>query len=117
MAFLKKYMYWIIAAILAYIIYIVVKNRNKNAAGGSDSIPGISVPSFKYVPSSVDRAKPFGIGSKDSQEVAYLQTWLNSYHGKTLKVDGDFGSKTSAAWLSVRPATNVLSSTLDSLGI
>jgi peptidoglycan hydrolase-like protein with peptidoglycan-binding domain len=120
MAFLKKYMWWIIAAIGAVIIYNIVSNRlssPKDTGGGSVPLPGGGTTTVKFVynPAKVDRKKVFGLGSKNSNEVAYLQTWLNQYYKSGLSVDGSWGAKTTAALLSARPLANIAGTTLDTL--
>ena len=120
MKFLKKYMWYIIAAMLLYIVYRVISNRitaPKAAAPVSGGGGSVSVPGFKYDPSKVNRDKNFGVGTNNSNEVAYLQTWLNTYFSKSLKVDGDFGARTSAAMISVLPGSNPISTTLNTLKI
>ena len=124
---LKKFIPWIIGAIVAFIIYRVVSNRlesPKRSAGviGGGIIPplsggGIGAPSFNYSPTDVNREKSFGLGSRQSQEVAYLQTWLNLYYRSGLIVDGSFGSLTAAALLAAKPTANQISTTLNKLGV
>ena len=118
MNFLKKYAWYIVGVIVLVIIYKVIKNRigsTPNDNGGT--LPATSEPSFKYDPSAVNRQKTFGVGAMNSQEVAYLQAWVNAYGKTKLAVDGDFGPKTAAAFLAERPATNIISTNLDKLGI
>lgn len=120
MAFLKKYMWYIVAAVLLYIVYRVISNRitgPKSAAPVVGAGGSVSVPGFKYDASKVNRDKTFGMGTNNSNEVAYLQTWLNAYFNKGLKVDGDFGARTSAAMISVLPGSNPISTTLNMLKI
>ena len=120
MKFLKKYWPYLVGAIVAYLIYRIVSNRvlspGKNVAidTGTGATP---TPAFAYNPEKVERAKLFGLGTKDSQEVAYLQTWLNRYYSRGLVVDGDFGPMTAAALLAAKPTANQVSTSLDKLAI
>jgi len=111
-------------ALLLYIIYRVISNRLESPKKpptpvvlGSGGIP-IPIPElFIYNPAKVVRDKKFGVGTNNSQEVAYLQTWLNVYYNTGLKVDGDWGTKTTAAVTVHRPLTNQISTTLQDMGI
>lgn len=118
---MKKYIYWVAGlAILAVVVKIITNRIRAKSTGGEnpETAPGGgSLPSFQYDPSAVNREKTFGVGTMDSNEVAYLQTWLNSYFGKSLKVDGDFGSKTATAFLSVRPLAYIVTTSLNKLEI
>lgn len=107
--------------LLLYVIYKMIDNAMRSTGGGGAGGEGGTVtntePAFIYDPSKVSRSKPFGLGSKRSHEVGYLQTWLNLYYDKKLAIDGNFGPKTSASLLSVRPSANIASTTLDSLKV
>lgn len=121
MKFFQKYKYFIIGAIVLLIVWQVVKSiAARNAVmtmpnGGT--VGGAVIPAkFRYDAAKVDRAKVFGLGAKNSHEVAYLQNWLNRYYNAKLTVDGDFGSRTNAALLAAKP-DSPLSFSLDTLGI
>lgn len=120
---IKKYLIWAAIAIVLYLIYRVISNRIENKGTALVVPPGGGIPThvpiaFVYDPSKVVRTKSFGLGSKNSQEVGYLQTWLNTWPPQAgLKVDGDFGPKTLAALMSKKPFANSVSTTLDTLAI
>lgn len=117
----STYIYWVVLAILVWIAYRVYTNRMaKRDAIGDDTqpfIPGGAVPLFVYDPSKVDRNRLFGLGSKDSHEVGYLQSWLNQYHRAGLVVDGNFGPRTLAAWQIAKPGAGSLQISLNSVKI
>lgn len=118
LSFLAKYKWWIIGALVALIVLPRIFKFITSAASGSDSPPvgGGSSPQFKCNPASADRGKMFGLGTKKSNEVCYLQTWLNTYYGAGLSVDGDFGAKTRSALDTFKPGAGITMS-LNTLNI
>jgi len=123
MNFIKKYWKYAVYAVIAYIVYRIVANmlqsKDEDKADVVDTSTGsvTTVPIFSYNPASVDRAKKFGVGTSNSQEVAYLQTWLNLYYKSRLKADGNWGARTSASFLMAKPLTSPLGVSLNSLSI
>lgn len=122
MGFFKTYWKWILLAVVAYVVYRIASNalESKDNETVQVNVPGETPENFNlfvYKPDSVDRKKKFGVGSSNSQEVAYLQTWLNLYYKSLLKVDGNWGGRTSAAFLMAKPLISPLGVSLDSLSI
>jgi len=119
----KQILKWVAAILVLYLVYKVLSNRLSSPSGATHTLPdgsggSVKIPAlFVYRPDLVDRKKQFGSGSKNSQEVGYLQAWLNAWYHENLTVDGDFGAKTAAALLRAKPTANQLSTTLDALGI
>lgn len=117
-SFWNNYKWWIVGVVVAVIVlprvfrFITGMNTTPDDtdAGGGGS------PSFQCQSASADRNKPFGLGTVRSNEVCYLQTWLNMYKNANLKKDGAFGSKTQAAAIQAGLPVSV-SMTLNSLGI
>jgi len=106
MEFLKKYQQYLVVIMIIAIVYLILRNINKRP-GITTVLAGIIPPKFKYEPEKVDRTKSIGFGSKNSQEVAYLQVWLNTYYQTGLNIDGDFGKKTLNAVKAARPGAPV----------
>lgn len=116
--FLNQYKFWIIGIILAVIIlpkifrFLISGSEGEGETTGG----GVITPKFQCQSASAERDKPFGPGTKNSNEVCYTQTWLNMYYNAGLKKDGIFGEKTAAALMAsgrqVSPAM-----TLNSLNI
>lgn len=119
----KKWATWLGVAVLLYIIYRIISNRLEapkaptapvvTANAGTVVIPT----KFAYDVSKVKRDKTFGIGTNNSQEVAYLQGWLNQWYNAGLKIDGDWGARTTLAFTAHLPGKNSISTTLNSLEI
>ncbi len=123
--FWKKYKMWIIGFAVFIIIYIIIKKISERSPAmtmpnGGTVGGGVIKATFKPDVTKVDRAKLFAVGTKNSNEVAYLQQWINTYYPSyKLAVDGDFGSKTNTAFLAVQTPKpkNAISNSLESLGI
>lgn len=118
----KKIALWVGIAIVLYLIYKGISNKLESPKGTVPVVTasGATVPApvkFKYDASKVSRTKPFGTGTTNSQEVGYLQTWLNNWYAAGLKVDGNMGAMTTAKLIAHRPGSNPIQTTLDALDI
>lgn len=80
--------------------------RNRKTAFDEleDDTVTTTAPASNYVPAPIESGFPLKQGSKGSL-VKQLQTALNTYFGQSLKVDGDWGPKTTAALASKGLAT------------
>lgn len=108
-----------IALIVFLVIRYAIKAVAMNSGGGKDTPnppknSGTKPPVVPVDPNKADRNKKMYLGLKGSNEVAYLQVWLNTYYAKNLTVDGNFGAKTAAALLATTGKTG---GSLNDLGI
>lgn len=117
-AFWNNYKYWIIGGILAVIILPKIFRfiTGATTTPGDETDTGTGGTAFVCQSASADRQKPFGLGTTKSNEVCYLQTWLNMYKNAGLKKDGALGTKTQTAMVAAGLPVSV-SMTLDSLKI
>ena len=98
--FWGKYKGWIIFGIIALILLpSLLRALTGNDSDEPVKIPGTGGvgPKFTCNPSAADRNKVLSQGTKNSNEVCYLQGWLNQYFQSGLKVDGNFGANTRSA--------------------
>lgn len=120
--FWNKYKFWIIGAIIALIVIppiyrLLVSAIEGDGDSGGSGTPGPPLPGgFKCNISGANRDKVISQGVTKSNEVCYLQTWLNSYYGANLKVDGNFGPATRSALDKAKPGSG-LTFTLNTLGV
>lgn len=116
-----KYKFWIIGSIVALIVLpplyrLLVSAIDGDGDAGGNGTPGPPLPGFSCNPAASNRDKVISQGTKKSNEVCYLQGWLNQYYGAGLKVDGAFGPATRNA-LDKNRANAPLTFTLNTLGI
>ena len=112
----KNWVQIAIALIIIIVLYRIFAQRKDSAAvAGSKPAGGIGPKKvFKCDENAkLNRDKALRKGATDSQEVCYLQRWLNQYYGAGLKEDGDFGANTDKALMS---ATNKAYGSLNWIG-
>lgn len=112
---MSKYIKWALIALVVIVVFRIVSIRKKGQPVDIGSVSGFGS-SHDCKPLEANRSKMFGYGTKDSNEVCYLQKWLNDYFSAGLAVDGNFGTKTNAALKSALPTAPATFS-LDSLTI
>lgn len=115
----KKYLIWVLIAVVVIIILKRIADRKPEMTMPNGGTVGGGVVPARFKP-DVSKANPETVissGVKNSNEVAYFQTWLNQYYNAGLVVDGDFGARTAAALKLAKDKTFPISFSLHAMGI
>ena len=103
MDYIKKNWIKILVAVVVLLvvvrIFAAVKTQGTMETKGPASI---LKPRFKCEPEKADKNKKLRKGTRNSNEVCYLQEWLNRWFNAELTVDGDFGAKTESALIKAK---------------
>jgi len=93
-----KYKAWIIFGIIAIVLFpSILRALTKGDEKDAPVKVGGGTPVFKCNVGGANKDTVISQGTKRSNEVCYLQSWLNQYFSAGLKVDGDFGVATRNA--------------------